>query len=75
VVVLAIDRGMFDPRSEAVVVHLSDGLLQFQSREGTEGLMRYLRIPKWTEGKFFDRNVYYEFDGARLAIDLRHRVL
>ena len=74
-VVLATDRGMFDPRAEAIAAHLSDGYLQFQSREGSEGLVRYLRIPKWTEGKFFDRNIYYEFDGTHLAIDLRSRVL
>lgn len=74
-VVLATDRGMFDPRAEAIAIHLADGFLQFQAREGSEGVVRYLRIPKWSEGKFFDRNIYYEFDGARLAIDLRNRVL
>jgi KaiC/GvpD/RAD55 family RecA-like ATPase len=74
-VVLGTDRGMFEPRGEAVVSHLADGVLQFHSREGPEGLIRFLRIPKWTEGKFFDRNIYYEFDGKRLAMDLRSRVL
>jgi len=74
-VLLGTDRGMFEPRGEAVVAHLADGVLQFHSREGPEGLIRFLRIPKWTEGKFFDRNIYYEFDGKRIAIDLRSRVL
>jgi KaiC/GvpD/RAD55 family RecA-like ATPase len=74
-VLLATDRGMFDPRAEAVAAHMSDGFLQFDAREGTDGLIRYLRIPKWTGGKFVDRNIYYEFDGKRLAIDLRSRVL
>lgn len=74
-VVLGTDRGMFEPRGEAVVAHLADGVLQFHSREGPEGLVRFLRIPKWTEGRFFDRNIYYEFDGKRIAIDLRSRVL
>ncbi len=74
-VVLATDRGMFDPRSEAIAVHLADGLLQFHTREGPEGAVRFLRVPKWMDGKFVDRNVYYEFDGRRLAIDLRSRVL
>jgi KaiC/GvpD/RAD55 family RecA-like ATPase len=74
-VILGTDRGMFEPRGEAVVSHLADGVLQFHSREGPEGLIRFLRIPKWTEGKFFDRNIYYEFDGKRIAIDLRSRVL
>ncbi|MGP8109270.1 MAG: hypothetical protein ACLQD9_00955 [Thermoplasmata archaeon] len=73
--VLATDRGMFDPRSEAVATHLADGFLQFHTREGAEGVVRFLRVPKWTEGKFVDRNVYYEFDGKRIAIDLRSRVL
>jgi KaiC/GvpD/RAD55 family RecA-like ATPase len=74
-VVLATDRGMFDPRSEAIVIHLADGLIQFHSKEGPEGIVRYLRVPKWTAGRFVDRNVYYEYDGKRLAIDLRRRVL
>ncbi|HTW39976.1 MAG TPA: hypothetical protein VMF04_03880 [Thermoplasmata archaeon] len=74
-VVLGTDRGMFEARGEAVVAHLADGVLQFHSREGPEGLIRFLRVPKWTGGRFFDRNIYYEFDGKRLAMDLRSRVL
>jgi KaiC/GvpD/RAD55 family RecA-like ATPase len=73
--ILATDRGMLDARSEAVVTHLSDGLLQFHAREGPEGVLRFVRIPKWMDGKFVDRNIYYEFDGKRIAIDLRRRVL
>lgn len=74
-VILATDRGMLDARSEAVLGHLSDGWVQFHVREGPEGLIRYLRVPKWTEGTLVDRNIYYEYDGRRLAIDLRRRVL
>lgn len=73
--VLATDRGMFEPRSEAIAIHIADGYIQFHAREGNDGLVRFLRIPKWTNGKFFDRNIYYDFDGKRLAIDLRSRVL
>lgn len=73
--VLGTDRGMFSSRSEAVAIHLADGFLQFHTREGTEGVQRFLRVPKWMDGRFVDRNVYYEFDGKRLAIDLRSRVL
>jgi hypothetical protein len=74
-VLLATDRGMFDPRGEAVAIHLSDGVVQFHTREGPEGLVRYLRIPKWPAGSLTDRNIYYDFDGQRMAIDLRRRVL
>jgi KaiC/GvpD/RAD55 family RecA-like ATPase len=74
-IVLATDRGMFEAQSEAVAMHLADGVIQFHSKEGPEGIVRYLRIPKWMDGKFVDRNIYYEFDGKRLAIDLRRRVL
>lgn len=73
--VLAIDRGMLEERAEAIVNHLADGLLQFHTREAPEGIQRFLRIPKWMDGKFFDRNIYYEFDGRRISIDLRRRVL
>ena len=75
IVVLGTDRGMFSPQAEAIVDHLADGLLQFHAREASEGIVRFIRIPKWSDGTFVDRNVYYEFDGKRLAIDLRSRVL
>lgn len=74
-VVLATDRGMFDPRGESVAIHLADGLIQFHWKEGPEGVVRYLRIPKWPSGTLTDRNIYYEFDGKHMAIDLRRRVL
>lgn len=74
-VVLGTDRGMVDARAEAVAAHLCDGFIQFHAREGPEGLVRFLRIPKWIDGKFIDRNIYYSFDGSRIAVDLRRRVL
>ncbi|MCI4369055.1 MAG: hypothetical protein L3K09_05795 [Thermoplasmata archaeon] len=74
-VLLATDRGIHTPGAEAVTNHLSDGVVQFHSKEGPEGLVRFLRIPKWIDGQFVDRNVYYDFDGTRMAMDLRRRVL
>ncbi|MCI4335857.1 MAG: hypothetical protein L3K17_01480 [Thermoplasmata archaeon] len=74
-VLLGTDRGMADARSEAVAAHLADGVIQFHAREGPEGLIRFLRVPKWTDGKFVDRNIYYSYDGNRIAVDLRRRVL
>ncbi|MCI4338355.1 MAG: hypothetical protein L3J72_03540 [Thermoplasmata archaeon] len=74
-VLLGTDRGMLERRAEAVTTHLADGVIEFHAKEGPEGLIRFLRIPKWTDGKFVDRNIYYDFDGKRIAIDLRRRVL
>ena len=74
-VALATDRGMAGSQSEAILGHLSDGWIQFDAKEGADGLIRYLRVPKWMEGTLVDRNIYYEYDGRRLAIDLRRRVL
>ena len=72
---LVTDEGMFESRSEAVLAHLAEGHIQFHAQEGSEGLVRFLRIPKWADGRFVDRNIYYDFDGRRMAIDLRNRVL
>jgi len=72
---LATDQGMMEPRSEAVVTHLAEGHIEFHAQEGTEGLVRFIRVPKWADGRFVDRNIYYDFDGRRMAIDLRSRVL
>lgn len=74
-VLLATDRGVQQSSAEAVTNYLSDGVVQFHAKEGPEGISRFLRIPKWTDGKFIDRNVYYDFDGKRMAIDLRRRVI
>ena len=75
IAILATDEGMFDPRSEAVVAHLAESHIEFHAQEGTEGVIRFLRVPKWADGRFVDRNIYYDFDGRRMAIDLRSRVL
>ena len=75
IVLLATDRAMLPAQSDAVVNHLADGTLQFHAREAQEGVVRFLRIPRWSDGTFVDRNIYYQFDGKRLAIDLRSRVL
>ena len=72
---LATDQGMLDSRAEAVVAHLAEGHIEFHAQEGTDGLVRFLRVPKWADGRFVDRNIYYDFDGRRMAIDLRSRVL
>ncbi len=74
-VLLATDRGVQQSSAEAVTNYLSDGVVQFHAKEGPEGISRFLRIPKWTDGKFVDRNVYYDFDGKRMVIDLRRRVI
>ena len=75
IVILTTDQGMFEPRSEAVVTHLAEGYIEFHAQEGSEGILRFLRIPKWVDGRFVDRNIYYTFDGKRIAIDLRSRIL
>ena len=75
IVVLATDQGMSEARSEAILTHLSEGYIEFHAQEGPEGILRFLRIPKWSNGRFVDRNIYYSFDGKRIAIDLRSRVL
>ncbi len=75
IAVLATDQGMFEPRAEAVVTHLAEGHVEFHAQEGPEGVVRFLRVPKWADGRFVDRNIYYTFDGRRIAVDLRNRVL
>ncbi len=75
IVVLATDRGIAEPRSEAITAHLSDGVIQFHSKETAEGVARYLRIPKWMNSGVVDQNIHYDFDGKRIAVDMRRRVL
>ena len=74
VAVLSMERGMLDAAAEAVVHHLADGILQFHVREDTEGIVQYVRIPRWMDGGVHTRNIYYSFDGRRILVDTRNRV-
>jgi KaiC/GvpD/RAD55 family RecA-like ATPase len=72
--VFTVERGMLEPRSAAVAAHLADGLIQFHAREDVDGVVEFLRIPKWMQGVAHPRNIYYGFEGRRLSIDTRRRV-
>jgi KaiC/GvpD/RAD55 family RecA-like ATPase len=72
---LVIDRAMLSPATLAYVAHSADAVLEFFTRETPEGLQRFLRFPKLTDGTTYDRNIYYGFDGRRISVDLRNRVL
>lgn len=74
VIVLTADRDLLEPRAASLVNHLADGIVQFHTRDDSDGLSHFLRIPKWTDGRTFPNNIHYSFDGRRLLIDQRRRV-
>jgi archaellum biogenesis ATPase FlaH len=74
IVLITIEKGMLDEKIEVTCLHLADGIFNFLSKETQLGVMRYIRIPKWINGKAFDKNIYYNFDGKRINVDLRARV-
>lgn len=74
IAVLVLDDGHLDVAARAVCHHLADGVIQFLSRDDSEGLVSYLRIPKWMDGGAFDRNLFYGFTGRQILIDTRRRV-
>jgi archaellum biogenesis ATPase FlaH len=74
IVILTMERGMLDERIEITVAHLADGIIRFLSRDTSKGIARYIRIPKWMNGKSFDENIYYSFNGEQINVDLRSRV-
>ena len=75
VVILTVDDGMFDQLHESILTHLVDGIIDFMLKETSEGVRRFMRIARWTDGRTFDGNVYYTFDEQRINVDLRYRVV
>lgn len=75
IVILTIERDMLERQTEITVMHMSDGIIRFLSRDTTEGLSRFIRIPKWNDFSF-DDNVYYTLDSRNkeINIDMRERV-
>jgi archaellum biogenesis ATPase FlaH len=74
IIILTVEHGMLDEKVRITVGHLADGIIQFLSRDTTDGVARFIRIPKWVNRKSFDENIFYQFDGKRINVDLRARV-
>jgi hypothetical protein len=66
---------LLTPQVEAVIFHLADGIIILLEKETSEGVKRYLRIPKWIDGKSFDINIFYTFIGNKVNVDTRYRVV
>jgi KaiC/GvpD/RAD55 family RecA-like ATPase len=73
--VLVIDDGMLDERTEAALMHYSDGLIKFMTVESSEGMKRFMRIPLWVDRTCFDDNIFYAFNDGRISLDLKYRVV
>lgn len=44
-------------------------------RESPDGIVRFLRIPVWMDGRTVDRNVNYTIERDRMTVDTRARVV
>jgi archaellum biogenesis ATPase FlaH len=75
IVLLTVDRGMLSDAFAALVGHSADHVVSFEIKEAPDGVLRYLRLPKAAGGSGLDRNIHYAFDGRRIAVDLRNRIL
>lgn len=74
IVLLTIERSMLSEQVEVTCAHLADGIFNFLTKDTDKGIRRYIRIPKWMDGRSFDDNIYYQFDGREIRVDLRSRV-
>jgi len=75
IVVLVLSDDMLPPQMEAMVFHHADGVLCLLEKEGSDGVKRYMRIPKWMGGRTFDANIFFTFIGNQLNVDTRYRVV
>jgi archaellum biogenesis ATPase FlaH len=74
IAVLVLDDGHLQPAALAACHHLADGVIQFLARDDADGLVTFLRIPKWMDGAGVDKNLFYTFTGRQMLIDTRRRV-
>jgi hypothetical protein len=66
---------IFDEASRIIIRHNCDGIYQFLYNERSEGINRFIRIPRWTDGRPYDINIFYNYQNERINIDLRSRVV
>jgi len=74
IILLTIERGMLSEQVEVTCSHLADGIFNFLTKDTDKGIRRYIRIPKWMDGRSLDDNIYYHFNGREIRVDLRSRV-
>ncbi len=75
VVLLTIEDDMLEDKHEITAEYLADGIIQFLTKEASKGISRYMRFPKWMDCSSYDDNIYYQFDGKDMKVDLRSRVV
>jgi KaiC/GvpD/RAD55 family RecA-like ATPase len=75
IAILVTDAGTMGRERDSIVTQACDGVVQFLSRESQERYSRFIRVPKWVGGGSIGENLYYDYDGGRINIDLRARVV
>ncbi|MBD3263351.1 hypothetical protein GF374_03150 [Candidatus Woesearchaeota archaeon] len=75
IVLLTVEEGMLDEKAEVTAKYLADGIIIFKKKETSKGISRYVIIPKWKNNMAFNDNIYYDFDGCNMKVDMRSRVV
>lgn len=75
IALLTLVDGMLGEKEEITTEYLADGIIRFLTRESSKGKERYIRIPRWIGNVSFDDNINYSFDGKRMNVDQRERVV
>ncbi len=75
ITILTLVDGMLGEKEEITTEYLADGIIRFLTKEGPKGKERYIRIPRWIGNVSFDDNINYTFDGKKMNVDQRERVV
>jgi len=75
IVLLTVEEGMLDEKAEITAKYIADGIVIFKKKEASKGISRYVIIPKWKNNMAFNDNIYYDFDGISMKVDMRSRVV
>jgi len=74
ILLLTMEYGMLDEKVRVTASHIADGIFHFMQHDTKKGVAWFIRIPKWLNKTSFEQNIYYDFDGIRINVDLRTRV-
>ena len=72
---LTLVDGMLGEKEEITTEYLADGIIRFLTKKSPKGIDRYIRIPRWIGNISFDDNINYTFDGNKMHVDQRERVV
>lgn len=75
ILILVSRIGGMEGPIDKIIKHNVDGIIQFSTIEKQEGISRYMRFIKWTDGLPYDNYIPFKYHNNKFNIDLRSKVI